>query len=60
LIDENPGLKPLRAHAFEKAYRNARELAAAETGLPIETFPETSPFGLAEAMNEDFLPDPEP
>ncbi len=59
LIEGNPGMKPMRARAFEKAYRNARKLAAAETGLPVETFPETSPFTLEEAMNEDFFPDPE-
>ena len=59
LLDENPGLKPLRARAFAKAYRNARELATAETGLPIETFPEASPFTLDQAISKDFWPEPE-
>jgi hypothetical protein len=58
LLQENPGLKPQRAERFAEAYEDARKLAAAETGLPIETFPEASPFSLEEAMNEDFYPDP--
>jgi hypothetical protein len=58
LLKENPGLKPQRAARFADAYEDARKLAAAETGLPIETFPETSPFSLDEAMTEDFYPDP--
>ena len=58
LIDENPGLKPMRQRAFAKAYRNARELAAAETGLPLETFPEEAPYDLDQAMAKGFYPDP--
>jgi hypothetical protein len=59
LLEENPGLLPMRASAFAKAYDNARKLASAETGLPIRTFPEASPFSLEDAMNEDFFPEPE-
>ena len=59
LLRENPGLKPQRRARFDEAYADARKLAAAETGLPIDTFPETSPFTLEEATNEDFWPDPE-
>lgn len=58
LLEDNPGLKPQQAQAFASSYRNARELAAAETGLPVETFPEDSPFSLEEAMSKDFWPDP--
>ena len=40
----------MRERAFAKAYRNARELAAAETGLPLETFPDEPPYDLDQAM----------
>ena len=36
------------------AYRRARLDAMAETGLPIRTFPDTWPFTLDEATNDDF------
>jgi cobyrinic acid a,c-diamide synthase len=56
VLAENPGLKPLRDEAFAFAYRRARLEAAKETGLPLETFSETNPFTLAQAMDEDFFP----
>ena len=55
---EHPGLKPTRERAFDKAYRNAREPAAAETGLPLETFPEQAPYDLDRVVDKDFYPDP--
>jgi hypothetical protein len=51
-LAQNPGLKPKRASAFKKAYRNARLQAGAETGLPDETFPDEPPFTLAQALDE--------
>ena len=61
LIDEhlgtNPGLKPLQDELLGRAYREARVRAFEETGLGIETFPETNPFTLAQAMDPDFWPD---
>lgn len=39
-LDENPSLKPELIKIFEEAYDHSRFLAAAETGLPEETFPE--------------------
>lgn len=61
LIDEhmetNPGLKPLRDQLLARAYREARVRAFEETGLPLEAFPDTNPFTLAQAMDPDFWPD---
>lgn len=34
------------------AYRDARKIAAAETGLPIGTFPRELPYSLAEVLPE--------
>ena len=57
LIEKNPGLKPRRMILFTEAYDDARVLAAAETDLPIETFPETSPWPPERAMDGDFWPE---
>jgi hypothetical protein len=58
LLQENPGLKPQRAARFTDAYEDARELASAETGLPIETFPQEPTYSLDQVMDKDFYPDP--
>ena len=58
ILEDNPGLKPQRTRRFATAYRGARKEAAAETGLPIATFPEAPPFGIEQAMDEEFWPEP--
>ena len=58
-VAENPGLKSRQADLFMKAYRVARSEASGETDLPIETFPEESPFTLEDAMDEGFWPEPD-
>ena len=55
-LDASPSLKPRRAALFDKAYRQARRLASAETGLPMGAFPEESPFTLDELSSEDYTP----
>ena len=57
-LGENPGLKSRRDELFGRAYFEARLTAAGETDLPVEMFPETNPFTLAEAMDENFWPEP--
>jgi hypothetical protein len=57
LLDDNPGLRPRAAALFASAYRGARMEAAAETGLPLATFPETAPFSLAQAIDDGFWPE---
>jgi predicted DNA-binding ribbon-helix-helix protein len=39
IMKDNPGLKPRRGEAIERAYRRARLRAAQETGLDVEVFP---------------------
>ena len=51
-----PGLKPRRADIFDNADRQARKLAAAETGLPLGTFPVEPPFTLDDLSSEDHTP----
>lgn len=59
-LDENPGLKPRQGQLVREAYKVARRAAAAETGLPLATFPETCPFPIARALDEDWWPEPDP
>lgn len=53
----SPSLKPYFTEIFAECYQDARELAADETGLPLETFPEQCPFSTEEILNTDYLPD---
>jgi hypothetical protein len=50
-------LKPYYVSIFADAYHCARQKAAVETGLPLETFPVESPFTPEATLNPDFLPD---
>ena len=50
------GLKSRRDELFVDAYFTARLDASSETDMAVETFPETSPFALAQVMSEEFWP----
>ena len=54
-LNESPSLKHELDGQLNHAYKKALILAAAETGLSRNTFPETSPFSLAEVLNENFF-----
>lgn len=56
----SPSLKRVFHTDYEKIYRKARLEAASETKLPVSTFPETPPFTVAQALDQDFLPDNRP
>jgi hypothetical protein len=58
-LAENRSLHGYPAERLAEAYRHAREDAADETALPLETFPETCPWGIAQVLDEDFLPEGE-
>ncbi len=53
----SPSLKPYLTEIFAECYQDARELAADETGLSLETFPEQCPFSIEETLNTEYLPD---
>lgn len=55
---KNPGVKAHRQPEFDEAYESAREGAVAETGLPIDSFPEACPFSLEQVESSDFWPEP--
>jgi sugar-specific transcriptional regulator TrmB len=56
ILDDSPSLKTYMAEIFEESYQDGRELAKAETGLKIETFPVVCPFTLEETLNRKYLP----
>jgi hypothetical protein len=56
-FEESPSLRPYAAEVFALAYVDARERASAETGLPLRSFPRTSPYTLEQTLDPKFLPD---
>ncbi len=49
----SPSLKSYFQEVFAECYGDGRKLASRETGLPIDTFPEQSPFNTEEVLNCD-------
>ncbi len=44
LLEQSPSLRPRISHVLESLYSKAHRDAAAETGLPIKTFPVACPY----------------
>lgn len=55
VLAENPSLQRLPAQELASEYRDVRDEAIAETGLPESTFPETCPFTIEEIMDDGFF-----
>jgi hypothetical protein len=53
----SPSLRAYAAEVFNETYEDAREQAAAETGLLKSRFPQTSPYTIEQTVDPDFLPD---
>lgn len=58
-MKNSPSLKRYFQEMFEECYQDARVDAATETGLPIDTFPEQSPFTSEQTLNPNYLPQAE-
>nr|WP_278003509.1 DUF29 domain-containing protein [Nodosilinea sp. TSF1-S3] len=56
-LQTSPSLKAYLLENFAECYAEARDLAATETGLDLEFFPETSPFTPEETLDRAFLPE---
>jgi hypothetical protein len=56
LIEISPSLGRYPAETMEWSYGWARRRAAYETGLPIATFPEQSPYAAEQALEDTFMP----
>ena len=56
-FEESPSLRQHAAEVFAPAYADARDQASAETGLPLRSFPRSSPYTLEQTLDPKFLPD---
>lgn len=56
-LKDSPSLVPYLQEIFAECYTNAREQAADETGLPLESFPVDCPYLPERSLNSDYLPD---
>ena len=54
----SPSLKRYFAEVFDKCYQDAREQAADETGLALDTFPIECPFSSSDTLDSNYLPNP--
>ena len=55
-LAQNPSLRPGLAEAIAEAYGLALLIAQRGTGLAESTFPADCPYGAAEILDADFLP----
>lgn len=56
-LEDSPSLKSALLTVLENCYEDAKDLAATETELPLETFPLVCPFVVEELLNINFLPE---
>ena len=56
LIEMSPSLRRYPAERYDWAWRAARREASQQTGLPIETFPETPEFAIDDVLTSGFMP----
>ncbi len=56
-LEDSPSLKSYFTEVFDRCYQDACRQAAVETELPINQFPNQSPFTPEEAIAPEFLPD---
>ncbi len=60
ILQDSPSLKSYPSLVLEQAYQSARQNAASETRLPIESFPEACPLAIADLLDDTFLPNEAP
>lgn len=58
LLKDNPSLKAKLGDAQEAGYGYGRDRASGETGMPVETFPENSPYSWQDITVRPFLFEP--
>lgn len=57
VLRQNPSLKGRLDELFQDAYADARLMAARETGIDKQGFPQDCPWSVAQALDDSFLPD---
>jgi len=55
-LKKHPSLKSHLPRVWDECYLDAREDASQETGLPINTFPNTCPWIAQKVLKTDFFP----
>lgn len=55
LFEDSPSLKGYFVDVFVSCYSAARQDAAVETMLPLETFPAQSPFSVEQVLDLNYL-----
>ena len=60
LMSDSPSLRPRASSVLVRLYLHARQLAAAETGLPEDMFPGVCPWNLSQVLDSQFWPDSDP
>ncbi len=56
-VKDSPSLRPYLEEVFSECYSDAVEQASAETGLSIETFPQSCIYTAIEVLDSEFRPD---
>ena len=56
-VKDSPSLRQKIPDMAVDEYPLAREYAAAETGLPVATFPDACPFSVEQVLDADYWPD---
>jgi hypothetical protein len=56
IIADSPSLAPYPASILDRRYEAARKRASADAGLPLDAFPETSPYTVEQALDPDYVP----
>lgn len=56
IVTTSPSLKPTLAEDLADAYAYGREVAAEETGLPLEACPDTCPWTATQVIDDGFWP----
>jgi hypothetical protein len=54
-LKDSPSLKPYLEEVLVECYADAVEQASAETGLSVETFPQSCIYSAVEVLDSDFL-----
>ncbi|MDJ1185426.1 DUF29 domain-containing protein [Roseofilum casamattae] len=54
---DSPSLRGYCDRIFESCYTEARTMAALETGMDIDDFPELCPFSITETLDSEYWPE---
>lgn len=57
VLEDSPSLRPFFTAMFDDCYQRARQQTAYETGLSIESFPETYPFEPSTVQDAGYFPE---